>query len=64
MALKVKNLPASAGGIKRHRFGPTVMKIPWRRAWHPTPDFLPGESHGQRGPGGLQFTGPHRVRHD
>jgi len=20
----------------------------WRRAWHPTPVFLPGESHGQR----------------
>ena len=23
-------------------------KIPWRRAWQPTPVFLPGESHGQR----------------
>jgi len=23
-------------------------KIPWRRAWKPTPVFLPGESHGQR----------------
>ena len=22
-------------------------KIPWRRAWQPTPVFLPGESHGQ-----------------
>ena len=21
---------------------------PWRRAWQPTPIFLPGESHGQR----------------
>ena len=21
--------------------------MPWRRAWHPTPVFLPGESHGQ-----------------
>ena len=20
----------------------------WRRAWQPTPEFLPGESHGQR----------------
>ena len=26
-----------------------VGKIPWRRAWQPTPVFLPGESHGQRG---------------
>ena len=22
--------------------------IPWRRAWQPTPGFLPGKSHGQR----------------
>ena len=25
-----------------------VGKIPWRRAWQPTPVFLPGESHGDR----------------
>ena len=25
-----------------------LQKIPWRRAWQPTPIFLPGESHGQR----------------
>ena len=30
-------------------FDPWVGKIPWRRAWQPTPVFLPGESHGQRG---------------
>ena len=29
-------------------FHPWVGKIPWRRAWQPTPAFLPGESHGQR----------------
>ena len=23
-------------------------KIPWRKAWQPTPIFLSGESHGQR----------------
>ena len=33
---------------KRRRFDPWVWKIPWRRAWQPTPVFLPGESHGQR----------------
>ena len=22
--------------------------MPWRRTWQPTPEFLPGESHGQR----------------
>jgi len=27
---------------------PWVGKIPWKRAWQPTPIFLPGESHGQR----------------
>ena len=25
-----------------------VGKITWRRAWQPTPGFLPGASHGQR----------------
>ena len=34
---------------RRHRFNPWVRKIPWRRAWQPTPVFLPGESQGQRG---------------
>jgi len=33
---------------RRCRFDPWVRKIPWRRAWQPTPGFLPGESHGQR----------------
>ena len=27
---------------KRCRFDPWVGKIPWRRKWHPTPVFLPG----------------------
>ena len=33
---------------KRHGFDPWVGKIPWKRAWQPTPVFLFGESHGQR----------------
>ena len=33
---------------KRLRFSPWVGKIPWKRAWKPTPVFLPGESRGQR----------------
>ena len=33
---------------KRCRFYPCVRKIPWRRAWQPTPVFLSGESHGQK----------------
>ena len=33
---------------RRPGFDPWVGKIPWRRAWQPTPVFLPGESRGQR----------------
>ena len=33
---------------KRWGFGPWVRKIFWRKAWQPTPVFLPRESHGQR----------------
>ena len=32
---------------ERLRFDPWVRKIPWRRAWQPTPVFLPEQSHGQ-----------------
>ena len=42
---------------KRHRFDPWVGKIPWRRAWKPTPVFLPGESPWTEEPGGLQSIG-------
>ena len=42
----VKNPPANAGDLTR--FDPWFRKIPWRRAWQPTPVFLLGESHGQR----------------
>ena len=36
------------GRHKRWEFDPWIWKIPWKRAWQPTPIFLPGESHGQR----------------
>ena len=39
----VKNSPANAGDVKSPGFDPWVGKIPWRRAWQPTPAFLPGE---------------------
>ena len=32
----------------RHGFNPWVREIHWRKAWKPTPVFLPEESHGQR----------------
>ena len=34
--------------LRTPQFDPWVRKISWRRAWQPTPVFLPGESHGQR----------------
>jgi len=34
--------------LKRREFYPWVRKIPWRRAWQPTPVFLTGKSLGQR----------------
>ena len=44
---EVKNLPATQD-TERYRFDPWVGNIPWRRAWQPTPVFLPGKFHGQR----------------
>ena len=40
----------TAEDVKKPWFNPWVWirKILWRRAWQPTPVFLPGESHGQR----------------
>ena len=47
VVLVVKNLPTNAGDIK-DGFDPWVGKIPWRRAWQPTPAFMPERSHGWR----------------
>ena len=46
--------------IHTHFWG-EVSDVDWRRAWPPTPIFLPGKSHGQRslegyGPGGHKET--------
>ena len=41
-----------------------VGKIPWRRAWQPTPIFLPGEFPWTQEPGRLRSMGSQRVRHD
>ena len=48
VVLVVKNPPCQFRRLKRHGFDPWIKKIPWRRAWKPTPVFLPGESQGQR----------------
>ena len=43
VALVVKNPPAMQEPQETW-----VGKVSWRRAWQPTPVFLPGESRGQR----------------
>ena len=43
-----KELACNAGGAGDMGLIPMVGEIPWRRAWQPTPVFLPGEVHGQR----------------
>ena len=61
-----KGFPGGASGkepacqCRRHRrcrFHLWIQKIPWRRAWQPTPVFLPGESHGQRSVAGYSPQG-------
>ena len=39
---------ANAGDVRDMSLTPWYGKIAWRRAWQPTPVFLPGESNGQR----------------
>ena len=48
----------------RPGFSPWVGKIPRRRAWQPTPVFLPGKFHGQRSLEGYSPRGLKRVGHD
>ena len=48
LGLPQKEPTCQCSRCKRRKFDPWVGKIPWRRAWQPTPVFLPGESHGQR----------------
>ena len=45
VVLVVKNPPANAGDIRDVGLIPESGR---RRAWQPTPVYLPGESHGQR----------------
>ena len=47
VALVVKN-PLPTQESEETWVDPWVGKMPWRRAWQPSPVFLPGESHGQR----------------
>ena len=56
-----KGFPGGTSGkepfcqYRRHKkcgFDPWIRKILGRKAWQPTPVFLPRESHGQRSPAG------------
>ena len=49
---------------KSHGFNPWVGKIPWIRAWQPTPVFLSGESPWTEEPGRLQYIGSKSIGHN
>ena len=61
LAQMVKNPPAMQKALcsNQRRFDSCVRKIPWRKEWQPTPEFLPEEFHEQR-----SLAGSKRVRHD
>ena len=66
----MRRFPGGASGkeptwqCRRWELDPWVGKIPWRRAWQPTPVFWPGESPWTEEPGGLQSMGSKTVGHD
>ena len=62
MVQVVKNLPASAGDVKRCRLDPWVGKIPleWEAATHSS--ILAWRIPWTEEPGGLQSVGSQRVR--
>ena len=49
---------------RRYGFDPCVGKIPWRRKWQPPSNILALKIPGTEEPGGLQFMGSQRVRHN
>ena len=53
----VKDPPANAEDVRDARSIPGSGRSPCRRAWRPTPGFLPGESPGTEEPGGATVHG-------
>ena len=49
---------------RRPQLDPWVRKIPWRRAWQPTPSILAWRILGTEEPGGLQSMRSQRVGHN
>ena len=56
----VKSLPV----IQEMQVQPLGHEDPWRRAWQPTPVFLPGEKPMDREACSLQSIGLQRVGHN
>ena len=54
VVLVVKSSSASAGDAS---LIPVVGKVPWRKAWQPTPVFLPRKSQAQRSMAGYSSWG-------
>ena len=50
--LKGKGSACKVGDLREMRLRSPGQEGTWSRKWRPTPVFLPGESHGQRGPVG------------
>ena len=61
--LSCKNLPANVFQSRRCRFDPYIEKIPCRRKWQPTLEFLPGKRHGKKSLLGYSLWGL-RIGHD
>ena len=51
----------SACQCRRHALDPWIREIPWRRKWQPTPLFVHGEFHGQKGLVGYSPQGHKRA---
>ena len=60
----VKNLPANAGVVVRHEFDPWVGKTPWRRKTATHTNICARIIPWIEAPGGLQYMGSQRVRHE
>ena len=56
----IKNPSDDAGDIRDVGLIPGSRRYHWRRAWQPTPVFLPWTEE----PGGLKSIGSHKVRHN
>ena len=64
VALVVKNPPANAGDVKRHRFNPLNWEDPLEEGMATHSSILAWRIPWTDEPGGLRSTGSQRVGHD